>query len=83
MNRYQIDERVGCIAVIDTTIQAPSPGLHRDDPHVVWYRRGVVIDGKIFGWSHSHWRVPKYRVKQAQRVCDLLNSLNPNRKVML
>lgn len=35
--RYTIDDRTGCVAIIDTTIPHHSNGLHADDDHVVRY----------------------------------------------
>jgi hypothetical protein len=35
--RYTIDERSGCAAVIDTFYPNSCPGLHSDLPHVLFY----------------------------------------------
>lgn len=72
-NRYAIDVRVGCVAVIDTFSPASSPGLHPDSANVMKYWSGVVIAGKLFGCPHAHWHMPGFRIKQAKRYRDLLN----------
>lgn len=73
MNRYAIDVRVGCVAVIDTFSTTHSPCLLRDSTNVIKYWPGVVIAGKLFGCPHAHWHVPGFRIKQAKRYRDLLN----------
>jgi hypothetical protein len=67
MVRYALDERVGCVAVIDTTVEAPSPGLHRTDRHVVAYWSGR--------WRAGAWQVrPKVRELAASRCREMNDS---------
>ena len=70
--RYRVDSRVGHVAVIDTTIPAPSPVSHQYDAHVVWYRRGAWIP--FYGFEF--WHVPAFRVRAAHRICKLLNEID-------
>jgi hypothetical protein len=75
--RYKVDRRVGCIAVIDTTIESDCPGLHPDSIGVVKYWSGRRIEHKCPTCghvSHSEWEVPEETVKEAQKLCDELNS---------
>lgn len=38
--KLEIDERGGCIAVVDADKRGDRSGLHSDDPHVLWYEMG-------------------------------------------
>ena len=67
--RYIVDERVGCIAVIDTNKQEPSPGLHADDSHVEWYRGGYSDERNEL----CPWHVRGIDRVEAWRVCNRLN----------
>jgi hypothetical protein len=76
MDRFFIDERVGCIAVRDR--QHPDydpeyPGLHLDTPDVIFYTSGVnVQDPETGSWE---WEMPKHKINKAHEVCRHLNSL--------
>jgi hypothetical protein len=74
MGRYEIDQRVGCIAIIDTDIPTPSTGLHSYDEHIVKYWHGVNLSGRIFGEKFVCWHVPSFMVKKANRICRRLNN---------
>jgi len=65
--RYIVDERVGCIAVIDTMIPNEGPGLHIDDPNVLFFRRGYWSD------LEHRWRLSAEDVKGAKSSCTHLN----------
>lgn len=58
-SKYAIEKRVGCIAVIDTTIGRPGPGLHRDDRDVVGYWSGY--------WRQGCWHVSRKSEREAKR----------------
>jgi hypothetical protein len=62
--RYQIDERVGCIAVVDTEIFRENC-LAPDFDGVVAYWAG--LRGK------NGWEVQSWQKEKAQKLCDLLN----------
>jgi hypothetical protein len=71
--RFRIDERVGCMAVIDTDVPYDSPGLHCDSKHVVAYWHG----------SKNHvddWEIPHYFITQAKNLCDMLNEYDAMKK---
>jgi hypothetical protein len=71
--RYIIDERVGCIAVIDTTkifsktTKFHSPGLHDDTLGVVKRWQG------IFDHDWYRWNIPRQYLKEAYELCERLN----------
>lgn len=72
-DRYYLDIRVGCAAVIDS--QDPKwdksyPGLHHDTPGVVQYKHGSNSGGA--------WTVSESDIKELQDLCDKLN-VYPNR----
>ena len=66
--RYEVDQRSGCIAVIDTTIPVPSPGLHSDDPHVVWFSHGYPEAD-----PYPHWHIRGIDRLRAYRRAHELN----------
>ena len=78
--RYYIDHRVGCIAVIDRTLADPenNPGLHEDTPGVLWYKHGVLRDNlpcPTCGYSvGTHWEVPQEYVAYAEVLCHEFNA---------
>ena len=81
MKLFKIDRRVGCIAIIDTRILPPSNGLHKRDPHVIWYRRGFWLPNMTaYTYDNepavlaSAWHIPKFRIKMAKRLCDKMNN---------
>lgn len=55
--RFQVDERCGIIAIVDTKHSSfpGGPGLHGDEPFVVahWYGFRQDCDGGFLGWSIS------------------------------
>lgn len=68
MDKYYVDERVGCVAVrkrIDCNISTKL----RDSPSVVWYREGHL------GIHSNMWILSKEDVKLANETCDKLNSI--------
>ena len=71
MGRYSIDERVGCIAIIDTDIKADSSGLHHYDNHIVKFWYGINLY-KYYG-GLTHWHVPNFLKKRAVKICSELN----------
>ena len=74
--RYKIEERVGCVAVIDTD-KFCGPGLHRDSIGVVryWQGRHVPRWRKALGLvpDHQIWEVDRRDVKAAKRLEERLN----------
>lgn len=68
IDRYLVDLRNGCGAVIDT--QHPEynsnyPGLHSDTGGVVLYKHGFVKDGS--------WDMRKEDIQELYDLCDKLN----------
>lgn len=65
MNRYIVDSRVGCVAVVDTKtfegvcLTADMPGV------VAWWEGVRGVNG---------WEVPAWTEKKAQELCTLLNA---------
>lgn len=74
MERYYIDERVGCIAICDAAIHNDSNGLNPSKRNVVRYWSGIDITGRIFGARFVTWRVPGYIRKRARRICQEMNA---------
>lgn len=72
-DRYVVDERGGCIAVVDTSVKNLGPGLGRDYRGVVAYWSGNPCR-KLWHWrSPPHWHVPKTLVRKAERVAREFN----------
>jgi hypothetical protein len=76
--RFFVDERVGCIAVIDRDIYDPDrPGLSADDKGVVRFWRGRHVSGwkKAVGLVPEHvvWEVPGSCRRAASRMAEKLN----------
>lgn len=70
-DRYYIDERCGCIAVRDRTLDQPMeryPGLHDYTPGVVEYWHGK--------WVGS-WVIPDAFLAKAKAECERLNAETP------
>lgn len=75
--KYSIDQRVGCIAIINNTIPAPSNGLHFNDCNVIKYWHGYWLPNSEFyscikeiGGS---WRVAAFIIRRAKKLCQKLN----------
>jgi len=67
MDRYFVDQRVGCIAVRDRFNTNPDyQGLHRDTKGVVRYWGGAYNPNK-------YWAVSRIDIKAAHALCDSLN----------
>lgn len=68
--RLQIDERVGCIAVVDAD-RVSSPGLGPDYPGVLWFAHGrhVTRWDRLIGRAGEHdiWIVPPRLRRMARR----------------
>lgn len=77
MERYFIDERVGCIAIRDRELTNPDDnGLHGDTKGVVWYHHGehTPIYCSECGQVKSHeWKVPDIAIHAAKLKCNRLN----------
>lgn len=75
--RYEVDDRVGCVAVIDTTIDAPSSGLHSDDEHVVcyWEKPQVGTQCAHCGAVRLEYELSAH-VDEAETMADQLNQEN-------
>jgi len=66
--RFYVDERVGCIAVMDSNmVDFKCPGLHSDTKGLIkrW-------DG-IFNNKNGWWEVPDNIRQKAVELCELLN----------
>lgn len=66
--RYYVDERVGCIAVRDRTLDNEEPGLHSDTTGVVKYWHGVNTP------EFGGWGVPADTVLAAHAEALRLNN---------
>ena len=78
--RYFIDERVGCLAVMDRTAVDPD-GRHGLDPDisgVVKFWQGETVklpDCPLCNHSRGgQWSIPESIKKEAKELCDQLNS---------
>jgi len=63
---YQVDERVGCIAVVDDSHEYIC--LTADMDGVVAFWQGER------GKKSGEWIVPQWQRDKAKNLCDLLNS---------
>lgn len=80
--RYFVDERCGCIAVIDRTKDYPDRrGLHEDTEGVVQYWHGRFVPGDscvTCGKPGSGaWQVDEDDIAEAHRLCSELNQQVP------
>jgi hypothetical protein len=71
--KYEVDERVGIVAVIDTGHPFNGPGLHHDSPHVVISWQGRWIPG---GSAAGRWFVPGPLIRLAHLYCRVINWLD-------
>ena len=75
MDRYAIDERVGCIAVIDTTINSESSCIDCATNIVrLWRGKPETRRRKIR--AGICWTVPGRCKREARRLCRKLNKLS-------
>lgn len=61
MSRFEIDQRVGCIAIIDTEhpkYTKDHAGLGSHLPYVLWYSNGK--------WDEGDWTVEEETIKEAK-----------------
>jgi len=65
--RYAIDERVGCIAVIDRMEECRTPGLSVSLPHVMALWSGERDED-------GNWNVPEWAIQKARELNRVLNS---------
>ena len=67
-DRYLLDIRTGCGAVIDThhpAYDSSYPGLHSYTSGVVLYKHGFLSKGS--------WKMREEDIKELQDLCDKLN----------
>ena len=70
--KYKVDERNGCIAVIDTTIPCDKQGLDALDGNVV---RLWIGEHRVEGVTGlAEWHISKEHRVAAQMMCDELNN---------
>ena len=75
-DRYYIDERAGCMAVRDRTLDCDSPSLHDDTPGVLRYWHGAPVPQRCpmcHHTSHGGWLIADEDKADAQILCDDLN----------
>ena len=78
MDRYYVDDRVGCIAVRDRTFDDPEyKCLEPDVEGVIQYWPGEMVDGEVcekckrpFG---KVWTVKPEDIVSAKALCEKLN----------
>jgi hypothetical protein len=69
MERYRVDQRVGCIAIRDCNNTNPDDqGLHPDTQGVVWFRSGTKSGSMV-------WEISSDTVRLAELECEKLNEL--------
>lgn len=68
-NRFIVDERAGCVAVIDTKSFPDTPGLQADLNGVLAYWDGYKLK-LAYG---DRWEVEDWKIKKAHELCNLLN----------
>lgn len=78
MNRYMVDQRGGCIGIIDTTMERTRNGLCADDPETVWFRMGFRVPKppcKECGHRpEGEWALQPLIVEEANELCRALNA---------
>ena len=78
--RYYIDERVGCLAVRDSSVHNEyEPGLDSNAPGVIRYWHGepkVKICSECGRRQSDGWYIPPEYRQEAQALCDELNAAN-------
>lgn len=74
--RFYVDARIGCVAVRDRTIINNSPGLHEDDPDVVWFkmRNLKTIACPRCGNNTTEWDDDQTPIEEAILFCGNLNA---------
>lgn len=75
-NRFCIDKRAGCVAVVDRKEFLNSPGLHSYTPGVVAFWTGERKKEKCPECGHvrlSYWTVPEETLNIAHEICEDLN----------
>lgn len=74
--RYAVEERVGCVAVIDTT-RFTGPGCLSDSPGVLkrWQGRPVPQWKKWLGMepNWAGWEVERWKLRAARLLADRMN----------
>ena len=78
--RFYIEERTGCIAVIDSTLRDPQENcLEPDTLGVLWFRMGEqhkCTPCETCGHSSGmKWVVPEKLIDEAIKQADILNGL--------
>jgi hypothetical protein len=77
--RFVIEQRYGCIAVVDTTIRnkEEEPGLYAETTGVLWYKVGnFVSKGTCDKCSQAmlpHWELPENLIQAATEEAARLN----------
>ena len=77
MDRYFIDERVGCLAIRDRRNTDPTDqGLHRDTKGVMHYWGGTRVSEPCPTCGHSHpsgWAISYDDKDVAKGLCEKMN----------
>jgi len=78
MDRYYVDQRIGCIAVRDQTLDDPEyKCLEPDGIGVIKYWHGEFVDGEVCETCHRSfgkvWRVKSEDIVAANELCNELN----------
>ena len=75
--KYMVDQRAGCIGIIDTSMERTRNGLSRQDPETVWFRFGFRVPKTCPTCGHTHdgeWNLEPKIVEEATELCRCLNS---------
>ena len=81
MPRYEVDERAGCIAVIDTTVAASCAGLHPDDAQVFWFSGGEYEESNPCPTcGHKKDRVLRITEDLRRTACIICDKMNKQDK---
>lgn len=83
--RYAVDQRVGMIAVVDTTLRPKGTPCLEDAEWVVKSWQGKPVANVCPHCGHAtfgHWEVPQDTVREAIEYCNELNAkAEPNPEV--
>lgn len=69
MKRYEVDKRVGCIAIVDTLHEEYAnrgQGLHSDDEFIVLFVNGQQS-------ANNDWYIPDEVIDNMNKLCENLN----------
>jgi hypothetical protein len=75
--KYIVDQRAGCVGIIDTSMERTRNGLSRQDPETVWFRFGFRVPNICPTCNHERggeWSLDPKIVEEAIELCRCLNT---------